>query len=311
MKVKLKDCPFCRSSDVDPDAWRNGLGFKGPGCNDCGACARDVETWNAALRADTETSGEFTLVFSENPLLSRGDDSGKELETLGLERAWDALKDAPGHEEHLRSCHVCRDFVEKAAMAAESLEVACERVDWLENTITSYRTGYRKLEGQVKQLQDELQRVYAENARVVKQLHDYRAEHFDEVKRSQTHKEKAADLHNERDNLRNRVRELKGDIDTYGVQIRALRNTRDNLRNAVEDSQEKVRGLEKTNEELKSEVDDLRATNDALTTENDSLRSAYTNAVATCEQLENELNRRWSGVAGRKEGSVNESGEPV
>jgi hypothetical protein len=50
----LLPCPFCGSSDIDPEEWmsstQNGDGTEtiksGPGCGECGATADSVERWN-------------------------------------------------------------------------------------------------------------------------------------------------------------------------------------------------------------------------------------------------------------------------
>lgn len=43
--IKLKPCPFCNGT-VDPEGWLCNDGTRGPECNDCGASARDLKTWN-------------------------------------------------------------------------------------------------------------------------------------------------------------------------------------------------------------------------------------------------------------------------
>ena len=42
---KLKPCPFCGGSDIDPTFWAT-IKTTGPGCNDCSATADSIETWN-------------------------------------------------------------------------------------------------------------------------------------------------------------------------------------------------------------------------------------------------------------------------
>lgn len=46
---ELKPCPFCGSSNVDPEGWA-ALGTRstrhGPACDDCGASAESVAAWN-------------------------------------------------------------------------------------------------------------------------------------------------------------------------------------------------------------------------------------------------------------------------
>lgn len=49
--MKLKPCPFCGSTNVDPEGW-SGLNVddhtprKGPACDDCNASADSVDQWN-------------------------------------------------------------------------------------------------------------------------------------------------------------------------------------------------------------------------------------------------------------------------
>lgn len=44
--TELLPCPFCASTDVDPEGWRSKGGEVGPECYDCGATAQTVEIWN-------------------------------------------------------------------------------------------------------------------------------------------------------------------------------------------------------------------------------------------------------------------------
>ena len=46
MSKELKNCPFCGSTDIDPEGWMNGEGKKGPVCNNCGASADSIDWWN-------------------------------------------------------------------------------------------------------------------------------------------------------------------------------------------------------------------------------------------------------------------------
>ncbi len=43
---KLLPCPFCGSHDVDEELWVSTYEESGPGCDNCGATARTVESWN-------------------------------------------------------------------------------------------------------------------------------------------------------------------------------------------------------------------------------------------------------------------------
>ena len=42
----LRPCPFCGGIDIDPEFFHCD-GLDGPGCNDCGATAPNLERWNA------------------------------------------------------------------------------------------------------------------------------------------------------------------------------------------------------------------------------------------------------------------------
>lgn len=42
----LLPCPFCGSSDIDPEGWLNGLGERGPECLECGATGPTATRWN-------------------------------------------------------------------------------------------------------------------------------------------------------------------------------------------------------------------------------------------------------------------------
>lgn len=44
---ELLPCPFCASTRIDAEGWMCNDGRKGPACDDCGASAESVETWNS------------------------------------------------------------------------------------------------------------------------------------------------------------------------------------------------------------------------------------------------------------------------
>jgi Lar family restriction alleviation protein len=51
--VKLKACPFCGGTNIDPDGWAS-IGSSGPACDDCGGSAgsglntraENIAAWN-------------------------------------------------------------------------------------------------------------------------------------------------------------------------------------------------------------------------------------------------------------------------
>ena len=45
-----KECPFC-GGPVDPTGWKGQDDLRGPECEQCGATAPDMETWNSRLLA--------------------------------------------------------------------------------------------------------------------------------------------------------------------------------------------------------------------------------------------------------------------
>ncbi len=61
---KLLPCPFCGSSDIDSEGWKNSEGVTGPACNDCnassgsvfGTAGTNIKTWNT--RASTLKAAE-------------------------------------------------------------------------------------------------------------------------------------------------------------------------------------------------------------------------------------------------------------
>lgn len=44
--VKLLPCPFCGSTNIDPEGWVS-TERKGPACDECAGCADTVELWNS------------------------------------------------------------------------------------------------------------------------------------------------------------------------------------------------------------------------------------------------------------------------
>ena len=42
----LMPCPFCGSTDIDPEFWKSDDGKAGPGCMDCGGSNESFEAWN-------------------------------------------------------------------------------------------------------------------------------------------------------------------------------------------------------------------------------------------------------------------------
>lgn len=60
-KQELKPCPFCGSTDIDPEFWLNGEGKSGPGCMECGATGPSIEVWNtrASQAQGAEPVGSF------------------------------------------------------------------------------------------------------------------------------------------------------------------------------------------------------------------------------------------------------------
>jgi len=61
-KIEMKNCPFCGSSEIDPEGWMNGAGEKGPECGGCGATARSVAIWN-----ERRSTGFGTRMFINQP----------------------------------------------------------------------------------------------------------------------------------------------------------------------------------------------------------------------------------------------------
>ena len=49
-EIKAKECPFC-GGPVDPTGWMGKDDLRGPECEQCGATAPDMETWNSRLLA--------------------------------------------------------------------------------------------------------------------------------------------------------------------------------------------------------------------------------------------------------------------
>jgi hypothetical protein len=51
----LKPCPFCGSTNVDPEGWMakdmNDIITRGPTCEDCDAAAASVTAWNTRTAA--------------------------------------------------------------------------------------------------------------------------------------------------------------------------------------------------------------------------------------------------------------------
>lgn len=47
-EIRLERCPFCGSTNLDPEHWMSDADVNntGPGCDDCGATAQSVELWN-------------------------------------------------------------------------------------------------------------------------------------------------------------------------------------------------------------------------------------------------------------------------
>lgn len=59
---ELLPCPFCGSSNIDPEGWA-GVDIdqsqkSGPACDDCGSTAESIDIWNR--RAPTISSVEGT-----------------------------------------------------------------------------------------------------------------------------------------------------------------------------------------------------------------------------------------------------------
>lgn len=49
--VHLAPCPFCGSTNIDPEGWVS-TERKGPACDDCNAAADTVELWNRRPNED-------------------------------------------------------------------------------------------------------------------------------------------------------------------------------------------------------------------------------------------------------------------
>ena len=44
--TKLKPCPFCGSTDIDPEGWCS-TDSRGPACMECSGSAQTIELWNS------------------------------------------------------------------------------------------------------------------------------------------------------------------------------------------------------------------------------------------------------------------------
>lgn len=55
--MALLPCPFCGSTNVDPEGWAS-TERKGPACDDCGASAETVERWNSRPLPNLDAIGE-------------------------------------------------------------------------------------------------------------------------------------------------------------------------------------------------------------------------------------------------------------
>lgn len=56
----LKPCPFCGSSEIDPEGWTGitakFVGTSGPECTGCGATSPTVEEWNTRAPSDARAA---------------------------------------------------------------------------------------------------------------------------------------------------------------------------------------------------------------------------------------------------------------
>ena len=50
MAEKLLPCPFCNSTNIDPEGWKSSDGTSGPACDDCCGSANSIVEWNTRPR---------------------------------------------------------------------------------------------------------------------------------------------------------------------------------------------------------------------------------------------------------------------
>jgi len=50
MVEKLLPCPFCNSTNIDPEGWKSSDGTSGPACDDCCGSANSIVEWNTRPR---------------------------------------------------------------------------------------------------------------------------------------------------------------------------------------------------------------------------------------------------------------------
>lgn len=53
-EMEMKTCPFCGSSDIDPEGVLCNDGTKSPQCMTCGATAESLEKWNTRTPQQSE-----------------------------------------------------------------------------------------------------------------------------------------------------------------------------------------------------------------------------------------------------------------
>jgi len=66
--TKLLPCPFCGSTNIDPEGWAS-TERAGPACDDCAGTADTVELWNKrpGVDAERERCAKIAISFGEFP----------------------------------------------------------------------------------------------------------------------------------------------------------------------------------------------------------------------------------------------------
>lgn len=63
--IKLLPCPFCGSTNIDPEGWASTT-LKGPACDDCSGSAETVEQWNKRPEVDRLRTAIFNTINDLN-----------------------------------------------------------------------------------------------------------------------------------------------------------------------------------------------------------------------------------------------------